>query len=41
MQGLETKAYLANGVQPEPEEAVAWAFEQKSQMVDLKFCYKY
>ena len=38
MQGLETKAYLANGTQPEPEEAVAWAFEQKARMVDLKFC---
>ena len=38
MQRLETKAYLANGAQPEPEEAVAWAFEQKAQMVDLKFC---
>jgi len=38
MQELETKAYLANGTQPEAEEAVAWAFEQKAQMVDLKFC---
>jgi glutamine synthetase len=38
MHELETKAYLANGVAPEPEEAVAWAFEQKAQMVDLKFC---
>ena len=24
--------------QPEAEEAVAWAFEQKAQLVDLKFC---
>jgi len=37
MQEIETKAYLANGAQPEAEEAVAWAFEQKAQMVDLKF----
>ena len=37
MQEMETKAYLANGAQPEAEEAVAWAFEQKAQMVDLKF----
>ena len=37
MQEIETKAYLANGAQPEADEAVAWAFEQKAQMVDLKF----
>ena len=37
MQEMESKAYLANGAQPEAEEAVAWAFEQKAQMVDLKF----
>ena len=30
MQEIETRAYLANGTQPEPEEAVAWAFEQKT-----------
>ena len=38
MHEIETKAYLANGAQPAPDEAVAWAFEQKAQMVDLKFC---
>jgi glutamine synthetase len=38
MQETETRAYLANGTQPEAEEAVAWAFEQKTQLVDLKFC---
>jgi glutamine synthetase len=37
-QQAETKAYLANGARPEPDEAVAWAFQQKAQMVDLKFC---
>jgi glutamine synthetase len=37
-QQTETKAYLANGARPEPDEAVAWAFQQKAQMVDLKFC---
>ena len=38
MQEIETRAYLANGSQPEADEAVAWAFEQKAQLVDLKFC---
>ena len=38
MHEIETKAYLANGAQPEAEEAVAWAAEQKTQLVDLKFC---
>ena len=38
MQEIEAKAYLANGTKPEAEEAVAWAFEQKAQLVDLKFC---
>jgi glutamine synthetase len=38
MQETETRAYLANGTKPEAEEAVAWAFEQKTQLVDLKFC---
>jgi glutamine synthetase len=38
MQETEAKAYLANGTKPEADEAVAWAFEQKAQLVDLKFC---
>ncbi|MGH3091763.1 MAG: glutamine synthetase, partial [Gaiellaceae bacterium] len=38
MQETEAKEYLANGTKPEAEEAVAWAFERKAQMVDLKFC---
>ncbi len=38
MQEIETRAYLANGTQPEAEDTVAWAFEQKTQLVDLKFC---
>jgi glutamine synthetase len=37
-QQTETKAYLANGARPEPDEAVTWALQQKAQMVDLKFC---
>ncbi|MGH3006390.1 MAG: type I glutamate--ammonia ligase [Gaiellaceae bacterium] len=38
MQEIEAKEYLSNGTKPEAEEAVAWAFEKKAQMVDLKFC---
>ena len=38
MQETTTKHYLANGTRPEPEEAVAWAIETKTKMVDLKFC---
>jgi glutamine synthetase len=38
MQEMTAKEYLANGTKPEAEEAVAWAFERKAQMVDLKFC---
>jgi glutamine synthetase len=38
MQEIEAKAFLANGTEPEAEEAVAWAFEQKTKLVDLKFC---
>jgi glutamine synthetase len=38
MQQIEAKEYLANGTKPKAEEAVAWAFERKAQMVDLKFC---
>ena len=38
MHEIEAKAYLANGTHPQAEEAVAWASEQKAQLVDLKFC---
>ena len=38
MQETTAKHYLANGTRPEPEEAVAWAVETKTKMVDLKFC---
>jgi glutamine synthetase len=38
MQETTAKHYLANGTRPEPEEAVAWAIETKTKMVDLKFC---
>ncbi|MGH3033371.1 MAG: type I glutamate--ammonia ligase [Gaiellaceae bacterium] len=38
MEETAVKHYLSNGTRPEPEEAVAWAFEKKAEMVDLKFC---
>jgi glutamine synthetase len=38
MEQLIEKHYLANGTQPKPDEALAWATETKAKMVDLKFC---
>src|SRR4029453_11910106 len=38
MERIAEKQYLANGVQPKPDEAIAWASETKAKMVDLKFC---
>jgi glutamine synthetase len=38
MQEIVEKHYLANGAQPKPDEALAWASETKAKMVDLKFC---
>ena len=35
---IAEKHYLANGTQPRPDEAIAWASETKAKMVDLKFC---
>jgi glutamine synthetase len=38
MEQIANKHYLANGAQPKPDEAIAWASETKAKMVDLKFC---
>jgi glutamine synthetase len=38
MQETTAKHYLANGTQPKPDEALAWAIETKATMVDFKFC---
>jgi glutamine synthetase len=38
MQETKAKHYLANGTQPKPDDALAWAVETKATMVDLKFC---
>src|SRR5919109_3669446 len=38
MKEIVEKHYLANGTQPKPDEAIAWASETKAKMVDLKFC---
>ncbi len=38
MERIADKHYLANGAQPKPDEAIAWASETKAKMVDLKFC---
>jgi glutamine synthetase len=38
MQEIVEKHYLANGTQPKPDEALAWASETKAKMLDLKFC---
>ncbi len=38
MERIAVKHYLANGAQPKPDEAIAWASETKAKMVDLKFC---
>ena len=38
MQETAAKHYLANGTQPRPDEALAWAIETKATMVDFKFC---
>src|ERR671924_2140729 len=38
MERIAEKHYLANGTQPKPDEAIAWASETKAKMVDLKFC---
>ena len=38
MHEIVEKHYLANGTQPKPDEALAWASETKAKMVDLKFC---
>jgi glutamine synthetase len=38
MERIAEKHYLANGAQPKPDEAIAWASETKAKMVDLKFC---
>jgi glutamine synthetase len=38
MQEIVEKHYLANGTQPKPDEALAWASETNAKMVDLKFC---
>jgi glutamine synthetase len=38
MERIAEKHYLANGAQPKPDEAIAWAGETKAKMVDLKFC---
>jgi glutamine synthetase len=35
---IADKHYLANGTQPQADEALAWASETKAKMVDLKFC---
>src|SRR3982750_3653884 len=38
MERIADKHYLANGAQPKPDEAIAWASETKVKMVDLKVC---
>lgn len=38
MEQIAEKHYLANGAQPQADEALAWATETKTKMVDLKFC---
>ncbi|MEO8289980.1 MAG: type I glutamate--ammonia ligase [Gaiellaceae bacterium] len=38
MEQIADKQYLANGTQPQADEALAWATETKAKMVDLKFC---
>src|SRR2546423_1891171 len=38
MERTAERHYLANGTQPKPDEAIAWAGETKAKMVDLKFC---
>jgi glutamine synthetase len=38
MEEAAIKHYLANGTKPQAAEALAWAGEVKTRMVDLKFC---
>ncbi|HVD66828.1 MAG TPA: type I glutamate--ammonia ligase [Gaiellaceae bacterium] len=38
MEQIADKHYLANGTQPQADDALSWAQETKAKMVDLKFC---